>query len=88
MGTITSLDYARVRHKPTGVEGLVVPEWFGWRCCSWNRVNVMIENSHHPVVQMLLVEELEVLERVDPETIDESKFSLVLSKNRRRKKKT
>ena len=35
---------------------------------------MMIENGHDLVVKILLAEELEVLERVDPETLDESLF--------------
>ncbi|MDP3800481.1 MAG: hypothetical protein Q8Q90_03620 [bacterium] len=41
----------------------------------------MFENDHGSIVQLIPVEELEVLERVDPSTVDKSRFSLVSSKN-------
>ncbi len=77
MGYITELDYARVRHKSTGLVGMVVPEWFGGRWASWKRVQVLIENGNGSYVsKMLLAEELEVIERLDPAQVDHSLFSL------------
>ncbi len=63
-----------VRHKPTGSLGLVVPEICGYRCCSWSRVNVILAKDDHLLVRMILVEELEIVERVDPETLDPNLF--------------
>ena len=77
MGYITELDYARVKHKPTGIIGMVVPEWFGWRWASWKQVQVLIENGGGPSVsRVFLVSELEVIERLDPAQVDHSLFSL------------
>ena len=79
MGYITELDYARVKHRPTGVVGLVVPEWFGWRWSSYGQVQVMIGNGRTRRALVFPVGELEVLERVDPARVDHSQFSLVPS---------
>ncbi|MDP3764668.1 MAG: hypothetical protein Q8Q95_03550 [bacterium] len=86
MGYVTELDFARVRHKPTGKEGLVIPELCGWRCVSRSRVQVVVDNGQSTVVQWLLIEELEVLEIIDPENVDKSLFSIVPSQNGRLKK--
>lgn len=77
MGYITDLDYARVRHRPTGLVGLVVPEWFGRRWSSWKRVQVLLENVPGPrVSKIFLIEELEVVERLNPDSVNHSLFSL------------
>ena len=77
MGYVTELDYARVKHRPTGLIGMVVPEWFGFRWASWKEVQVLLENGHSArTSRVFLVEELEVLERLDPASVDHSLFSL------------
>ena len=78
MGYVTELDYARIRHKPTGLIGLVVPECFGFRWASWRGVQVLIENGNGQGAsfKIFLIEELEVLERLDPASVDHSLFSL------------
>ncbi|MBI2052254.1 MAG: hypothetical protein HYT38_01060 [Candidatus Sungbacteria bacterium] len=77
MGYITELDYARVKHKPTGQVGMVIPELFGWRWASWQSVQVLIENSGHRHAHVFPVSELEVLDRLDPAQVDHNLFSLV-----------
>lgn len=78
MGYVTDLDFARVKHKPTGLVGMVVPEYFGWRWASWRSVQVLIENGNGKPAssRVLLIEDLEVLERLDPASVDHSLFSL------------
>ena len=77
MGYITELDYAQVRHKPTGQVGMVVPEWFGFRWASFKQVQVLITNGNgSPKSRIFPVAELEVLERLDPAQVDHSLFSL------------
>lgn len=77
MGYVTDLDFARVKHKPTGLVGMVVPEWFGCRWASWKRVQVLIERGNRQgISSVFLIEELEVLERLDPASVDHNLFSL------------
>ena len=53
----------------------MVPDWFGWRCVSWSKVNVVFENGHDSAAHMLPIEELEVLSYEDPKVVN-GRFSV------------